>query len=180
MAGIINDSNAVQQGPAQGMKQLSPAAVRAAMTIPPELQDAYQRIVLAGRKIMYSPQMADQIKQLLAGPGAVSDKIAQGVVTLMGLILNQSNHTLPPKLIIPCTLELVTEAAELLRQAGLKVTDQDIAAAMASAMADVLQKVGVTPDQLGDAARKGAAMGNAPSPKPAPQPPQAAPAPTGA
>jgi hypothetical protein len=144
MAGIIQDVKSSQ--PAQG--GVTPQALRAKMQIPPQLQGQYQSVVAAGRKIMYSPQMGGQIQQLLQGPGTMGDKLGQGVLALIAILLDKTNRGIPPQLIIPAAIELVAEAGDFLSHAGVKVTDQDKAQGVSAVIQQILQKSGVSMDQL--------------------------------
>lgn len=160
----------------QPTTQITSEAMRAKMKLPPAMQGPYQRVVLAGQKIMYSQQMAPQIQALMKGPGTMGDKIGQAVVALIALLIDQSNHTLPPQLIVPSGVEFCTDFAALLRQAGQQVTDQDVAAGMEAMVSQVMQKLGVTPEKLG-ALAKGQPVPGAQPQQPTPQPqPAAAPA----
>ena len=118
------------------------------MKLPPKLQPAYERVVMAGKKVMYSPKMHDQMVELLKGPGSIGDKLGKGVVLLMGILISQSNHTMPPAVIIPAATELVAEAADFLRQSGMKVSDQDVAAGMAAMVSEIMQRAKIDPAQL--------------------------------
>lgn len=161
MAGIIasvKDSKAVEeQGepklpPGQEQQEeaaeLTPQAVRGQMQIPPELQDTYDRLVMAGKKVLYSEAMAPQIQELLRGEGELGEKLGQGVVALLAMLIDKSNGTLPPQLIIPAGVELVVEAGNFLKDAGQKVTKEDIAEGTAVLVGEILQRAGVSMDQL--------------------------------
>lgn len=139
MAGLIQNA---------GATALTPEFIRSKMQLPPQLQQAYERVVMAGKKIMYSEQMQPHMKELLKGKGSIGDKLGDGVVMLMGLLYAQSNHTLPPGVVIPAATELVVEAADFLRKAGMKVTDHDIAEGIAAMIAQVMQRAKISPDQL--------------------------------
>ena len=161
-----------QTPPAQSGNKLNTAFVQSKMQIPPNLQQAYQRIILAGKKIMFSPQMTPQIATLLKGADTPGQKIGQGVVALMAMLISQSNHTLPPQLIIPCACELLIEFGNFLRSSGVQVGDSDIADGMAVMISTIMQRVGIAPDQLqGMLQSKGR---TAPPAAPAPGAPQPA------
>jgi len=159
MAGIIasaRDSQAVEeQGEPKDLppqeeqgEDITPASVRGQMKVPPEMQDVYDRMVAAGKKILYSEAMAPQIQEVLKGPGEMGEKLGQGVVGLMAILVDKANGTLPPQLVIPIGIELVAEAAALLRDAGQKVTKEDIAEGVATLVGEILQRAGVSMDQL--------------------------------
>ena len=130
------------------MNQITSQSVRAKMKLPPAMVGPYQRVVMAGQKIMYSPQMLPQIQALLKGPGEIGQKMGQGAIALMGMLIDQSHHTLPPQLIVPAGIELITDFADLLTKAGQKVNDHDIALGMETYVGDVMQKLNITPEKL--------------------------------
>lgn len=179
MAGIIESAKsgkdteqAAAPAPAESAGgDLSPQGVRAQMEgkLPSELRSAYERVVMAGKKVMYSEQMAPQIQELLKGPGDMGEKLGTGVAGLMALLVDKANGTMPPQLILPAATELVAEAGAFLRDAGAKVTDQDIAEGMAVMVETILSKAGVSLDQLPELLKQQG--GQAPEPTAAPAPP---------
>jgi hypothetical protein len=134
--------------PKKDSSAVTPDSVRAKLSIPQDMQDGYQRIVLAAKKIMYSEQLKPQMMALLKEPGTTGEKIGKGVVALMAILYSQSNNTLPPQLIIPAATELVAEAADFLRKAGMKVSDDDVAEGMATMVEEILSRAGVEPEQI--------------------------------
>lgn len=96
--------------------QLNPQTVSSKMQIPPQLQNAFQRIVAAGQAMLYSPEMQQQIKQYLQQPGQMDDKLAQGIAYIMLLLFRKSNNTMPPQLIIPASVTLLMDAADFLNK----------------------------------------------------------------
>ena len=181
MAGIIESAKSgkdseertePQDNPAEEKAEgdLSPASVRAQVSgkLPSQLRSAYERVVMAGKKILYSEQMAPQIQQLLQAPGDMGQKLGTGVAALMALLVDKANGTMPPQLILPAATELVAEAGAFLKDAGAKVTDQDIAEGMAVMVETILSKAGVSLDQLPEMLKQ---QGGAPAPTTAPAPP---------
>jgi hypothetical protein len=134
--------------PRPAAADLSPKALRAKMTVPAALAGALDRIVLAGRKVLYSEQMKPQIVQQMQGPGDLGTKIGTGVVGLLAILMSKSNGTFPPQLVVPAAVILCAEAADLLRTAGANVTDPDIARAIAVATQEIMKRSGVKPEQL--------------------------------
>lgn len=174
MAGIIEQAKGAP--PEEESKGgITPAAVRSQMTIPPDKADAYDRIVAAGKKILYSEQMQPQIDELIQAPGDMGEKIGQGVVGLIALLLDQSNGTLPPQLIIPAATELVAEVGDFLKQSGMKVSDADISEGMASMVEILMEKAGVSPEQLPELLKQQGGAPAAPA-APAAEPPAPMPA----
>lgn len=165
---------ATPAGGAPAGGKITPQSVRSQMKLSPELQAPYERVVAAGRKILYSEQMTPQIQELLRGPGDMGEKIGKGVVALMAIMIAKSNNTMPPQVIIPAATELVAEAGDFLRGAGAKVTDGDIAEGMAVMVQEILARSGITPDKIPALLQQGGAPAQAAAPQ------AAAPAPQGA
>ena len=136
------------QGEAQG--DLSPQSVRAQLQLPDNLKDAYDRVVLAGMKVMFSPETHQKAMTFLSEENGPADqRIGQGVAALMGILIQQSNNTMPPQIVIPAGIELVAAAGDFLKQSGEAVTDDDIAGAMAEFTQVVLQQAGAdSPEKM--------------------------------
>lgn len=162
MAGLINtqrqaeeapdnsqpEAQAAPAQPGQGGQDISADSVRSQMQIPPELQSAYERVVTAGKKILYSEQMAPDIQQMLQGPGDMGQKLGHGITALMALLVSKANGTMPPQIIIPAAIELLADAADMLKKAGSKITPQDTAEGMAVLVQTILENAGVSPEDL--------------------------------
>jgi hypothetical protein len=135
--------------------QFSPQAIQAKMHLNPQQMQQFQRIVLAGQKVMFDQKTHKLLMQQLQGPGTVAMKIGQGVAGLMGLLMKESNNSLPPNLIIPAGMVLVAHAADFLRQTGQQVQDQDVAQAVKIMTTAILHAGGVDPDKLAAAGAGG-------------------------
>jgi hypothetical protein len=147
---------------------VTPKSVRSKMSMPKDMGAAYDAVISAAKRIMYSEEMKPQMVELLRGPGELGDKIGQGVVALMAILYTQTNGTMPPQLIIPAATELVAEAGDFLKKVGVKVTDNDIAEGMAAVVEQILGTAGIQPEQIPELiAQQGQ--------QPQPQPQQAAP-----
>lgn len=86
--------------------------------LPEELREPFERVVLAGMKILYSPKMKGTIEQELAKNAPVERKLAEGTAGLMALIDSQAKKGLPREIIIPAGIELLHEAADFLQSTG--------------------------------------------------------------
>lgn len=155
------------QGSADSM---SPKAVMAAMHVNPQQQEQLQRIVAAGMKVMFSQQTHQLMLDSMQGEGPVEQKLAQGVVGLMGMLWSESKGSIPPSLIIPAATVLMAEAADFMNQAGQPVTPEQFGAATEMMIDLLLKQGGVDSNKLAAAADGG---GGAPA---AGMPQQGAPA----
>jgi hypothetical protein len=117
--------------------------------VPQPLQAAYQKIVIAGMKIMFSAQTHPFMVKQLTKPGDQVDHVAQYIAGLLGVMYKQSKNTMPLKAGIPAAVALMCEALDFLEKAGkLQVTKDVIAQCTKGVAAYVMQKFGVTPQRL--------------------------------
>ena len=143
--GLINENMARPE--AQG--EISVESVRSEMNIPPELQNAYERVVVAGMKVMFSKETNKYVLKALESEGSNAQKLGTGVAELMLMLFTQSNKTMPPQVLIPAGTELVVQAADFVKQSGLMdVTNQDIGDGIQVMISIVLKAFGADPQKL--------------------------------
>ena len=131
-------------------KGLSPAALREKMVMPDDLKKVYERVVVAGKKIMYSPQTHELMLKQLKSEGAIEKRLGEGIGGLMVLLFKQSNSNLPPTVLIPAGTELLSDAVDYLNESGEEsVTDEQMADALLVMVGYLLTKFGVDPNKLG-------------------------------
>jgi len=143
-------------------------AIKAKMQIPPELKPEYDKIVLAGLRIMFDPKShKEMFLSQLDKEGDLAQKVGDGIVGLMYMLWQQSNQSLPPQLIVPCTFCLTLEAFDFLQRSGEPgATKEVLGNAVDISTTTILRKFGVDEAQLQQIAaqQKGATQGNAPAP----------------
>jgi hypothetical protein len=136
--------------------------------VPPEIKDVVDRVVAAGVKVMYSPQMQEQMKAAIESQDPVPKKMAENVTGLLLTLDKQAQipaprprsggavaspkSGIPDKALFPAGMELLGEAAEVLTSAGQPVTQEDYNEAARMMFVLVGQKLGGTPDQIMQAA----------------------------
>jgi len=145
--GIIEKGLNPQETPPEDGKYKS-AANKA---LPPDMQKAFDKTVLAGQKLLYSPEMTELIDKTLATDDPIEKKLAEGAVGLVGLLGKRAKPSLPPQVVIPATVELLMEGADFLTESGKieKPTPEQIKTAVHTAVALILHKQGATPQQIG-------------------------------
>lgn len=119
--------------------------------VPPALQPALQKIMVAGRNMMYAPthQGGTLANQVLAKPGDPLRNIAEGVVKLMLVMYKQSNKTMPLQAAIPATYMLLMEGLDYAESSGhIKVDSKAISAATKDCGALMLQAFNITPQMI--------------------------------
>ena len=164
---------------------LSPDEIQKQMKIPPELQRPYDRLVLAGMKVMFGQDSHQIMLKQLQKPGPISQKLGEGIGALVVMMFKESNGNLPPQVLIPAGVTLLLHAADFIKRSGMaEIANGDIGDAMETMVGILFKTFGIDPQKMvqlagnysQDAVKQGAAA--QPTPQPAPtQQPAAAPQP---
>jgi len=142
--GMIQDNMGRPQG-----NDLSAEAVTNNIKMPPELQEAYDRVVIAGMKVMFSDESHKMMLQFMDEEGPADEKLGKGIAGLMLILFKESNETIPPQVIIPAAVQLLMKAAEFAKQSGMgEISNEDIAGGIELMIAIILEKFGVDPTQF--------------------------------
>jgi len=142
--GMIQDNMGRPQG-----NDLSAEAVSNNIKMPPELQEAYDRVVIAGMKVMFSDESHKMMLQFMDEEGPADEKLGKGIAGLMLILFKESNETIPPQVIIPAAVQLLMRAAEFAKQSGMgEISNKDIAGGIELMIAIILEKFGVDPSQF--------------------------------
>lgn len=145
--------------PSSGGSVPSPNEVMGQLHLTPDLKPQLQRIVVAGMKVMFDAKTHQMMLQQLQGPGALADKLGQGIAGLMGLLQQESKNSLNPMLLVPAGLVLLAHAADYLNQTGVQVSPQDYGGAVENFVDTVLQQFKLDPNKVaavaGDAEKAG-------------------------
>lgn len=114
--------------------------------LPPAKQQALERIVVAGMKVMFDKQTHQMMLTELDAPGDMVTKLAEAATRLMILLYKHSNGTMPGDLIIPAGGVLMAKACEFLNHTGDTVTEDQFRQAL-TAMTKLIIKVASAPGQ---------------------------------
>lgn len=136
--------------------------------IPPELKDAVARVSAAGQRLMYSPDMRDELLQAVQSEAPVPQKMAENVAGLILTLDSQSSKGIPEGAIFPAALDLLAEAAEVLTEAGTKVTTEEYNEAARMLFVILGRKLGIPDEQLMATAEQAAGMKGQPAEAAAP------------
>ncbi len=105
--------------------------IESKIQLPPELRNAYERVVAAGMKVLFSKQTHKYMLDQLQAPGSNAEKLGQGIAKVMVFLFNESNGTMPQEVIVPAAMLLVMKAADFINESGKgKITDEEIGQAM--------------------------------------------------
>ena len=157
MAGLVN---APAPSARQPKNPMDPAQVMAAMHVNPKQKVQLDRIVAAGLRVMFDPKTHKLMLQSMQAQGPVEQKLADGVVRLMGMLWSESKASLPPELLIPAAMVLLAHAADFLNKTGQPVTPEQFGKANELAIDMILKQVGLSSDKI--AAKAGGAKTAAP------------------
>lgn len=117
--------------------------------LPPELQDAYTRVVAAGMKILFSKQTHKMMLDQLQAPGSNAEKLGQGIAKVMVYMFNESNGTMPQEIIVPAAMLLLLKAADFVNQSGKgNISDEEIGQAMEILIDSLFDGLGVDRGEL--------------------------------
>ena len=142
--GIIQEGMGRPEG-----DDLSTKDVSDNINVPPESQEAYERVVIAGMKVMYSKESHRMMLKELQKEGPIDQRLGKGIAGLMLLLFKESNGTMPPAVIIPAGIKLVMEAVDFMRSTKLATpTNGDIGNGVQIMIAIILEKFGVAPDKM--------------------------------
>lgn len=93
--------------------------------------DAMQRVILAGMKLMYDPKTFPLFKEGLTQDAPISQILSVQTAGLIKLLEDKSNNTIPKNIIAPSAIMLLTEMARFVTESGIaKPSDSDIKTAM--------------------------------------------------
>lgn len=142
--GLIQENMARPEG-----DDLDTETIKNNIQMPPELQEAYDRVVIAGMKVMFSKESHKLMLDELQKKGPIGQKLGMGIAGLMLVLFKESNETIPPQVIIPAGVNLLSRAADFIRKSGIdNITNADVGDAMEIMISTILQKFGVSPEQM--------------------------------
>lgn len=117
--------------------------------VPPQMREAYDKLVAAGMKIMFDKSTHKFMKQQMAAEGDMPTKLADGISSLMVMMLKNSKGAFPQQLIIPAGIELMLHAADFAAQGGgERITADDMGAAIQQFVFKLFEAAGVKSDAL--------------------------------
>ena len=119
--------------------------------MPEQMKTAFQKVVMAGKKVLYAPESAEMIDQIMQSEAEISEKLGSGVANLVITLDNQANGAIPKDVIIPAATVLLFDAADMLKQAGTQISAEEIGKAYEIMFYDIFAGYGMPSDQVDDA-----------------------------
>jgi hypothetical protein len=126
-----------------------------AKDIPPDLQEAFARVVKAGMKVMFSEQTHELMMEELSKDGDLEQVLGEGIAGLMLLLFKKSNETMPAQLLVPAGIYLLSEAADFTEKIMQDKMPPAVMADAIQVMTNIIfEKMGVPKDKLSAAMTK--------------------------
>lgn len=139
-------------------------------------QEDYLKIVVAGMKVLYTPQTHRMELGAIAkitGPRDVPANVAQGVLKLILLVYRESAGKMSIPMSIPAAVVLAMYLLEDIQKVkGITLTPDLIAQTTRAVVMALYQKYGIKPDQVQQVVKQG--YQRQPGKAPAAPPPQGA------
>lgn len=118
--------------------------------VSPKDKEAYDKIVLAGMKVMFEDEaMHAQLLQGLRDAQDPMQAAVEGVIGILGLLFQKSRNTMPVGPMILAGQSLMMEGLDFMEETGMiEVTPDLLAQATQSYIETLLPKLGMTPEKM--------------------------------
>jgi hypothetical protein len=140
------------QKPAAGAAKtvdVEPIIAAAGQKMPPQLKPMFDKVVLSGMRIMFDKSSHQMMLDTLDQPGPMAKRISDGIIQLMYLMWKQSNHTIPPQVIVPSATVLTLRAFQFLQESkDPEATPQVLGDALHAVVQGILDRFGASEDKL--------------------------------
>ena len=114
-----------------------------------KLGDAYDRVLTAGMKMMYSADNSQLMQDIILNDEIpVANKLGEGIANLLVMMDNTGNGTIPKEILVPVGVALMFEAADYLFEVGIEVTEDDLGAALELLIKGVFVGYGIDPAKI--------------------------------
>ena len=117
--------------------------------VPPADKAAYDKIVLAGMKVMFSKETHGQLMQ---GLQQAEDKLTtavEGIIGILGILFKESRNTMPVGPMILAGQSLLMEALDFMEQGQMiEVTPEVLGQATQSYIETLLPKLGMSAEKM--------------------------------
>lgn len=116
--------------------------------MPPEMKVAFQKVVLAGKKMLYSPDTREMINEVLNSEAEMGEKLGAGIANLMIMMDNQAQGAIPKDVMIPAGTVLLFDAADALKQSGETISSEELGQAYEIMFYNIFAGYGAEPEQV--------------------------------
>jgi len=146
MEGIIERNAATEQAAPRFDQNAEIAKMAQAMG--PEREEAFKRVVLAGKRILYGKETQGMIDQFMSADAPIEEKLGAGIANLLIMIDNKANGNIPKDVMIPAGTLLLFDAADFLRQSGERISVEQMGAAYEHMFYGIFAGYGAAPEQV--------------------------------
>ena len=116
-----------------------------------KLGDAYDRVLTAGMKMLYSADSSQMMQQIIMDEEIpIANKLGEGIANLLVMMDNQGNGTIPKEVLVPVGVALMFEAADYLFEVGIEFTEEDLGDGLELLIRAVLIGYNIDPSKLDD------------------------------
>lgn len=114
-----------------------------------KMGDAYDRVLTAGMKMMYSADNSKMMQDIITNEEIpVANKLGEGIANLLVMMDNTGNGTIPKEVLVPVGVALMFEAADYLFEVGVEVTEDDLGAALELLIKGIFVGYGIDPAKV--------------------------------
>lgn len=117
--------------------------------VPPKDKEAYDKIVLAGMKVLFSKETHAQLFNGLKESQDMMKSAVDGIIGILGVLFKESRNTMPVGPMILAGQSLLMEALDFMEQGGMiEMTPEALAQATQSYIETLLPMLGMTPEKM--------------------------------
>lgn len=117
--------------------------------VPPKDKAAYDKIVLAGMKVIFSKDTHGPLMQGLKESQEPIKTAVEGVIGLLGILFKESRNTMPVGPMILAGQSLMMEVLDFMEQGGMiEVTPDVLGEATQLYIETLLPKIGMSPQKM--------------------------------
>lgn len=114
-----------------------------------KMGDAYDRVVTAGMKMLYSPDNAKMMQEIITNEDVpIANKLGEGIANLLVMMDNTGNGTIPKEVLVPAGVALMFEAADYLFEIGVEFTEDDLGQALELLVKGIFVGYGIDPAKM--------------------------------
>lgn len=115
----------------------------------PEMKSAYERVLAAGKKMMYAPETAEAVQGLILDDEVpMKNKLGEGIANLVVMLDNQGNGTIPKDVLIPVGVTLMFEAVDYMYECGLEATAEELADGLELMVYSIYEAYNIPPEEV--------------------------------
>lgn len=121
----------------------------------PELREAYERVLVGAKKVMYAPDTAEAIQGIILDDSLpMKNKLGEGVANLIVMMDNKTNGTIPKDVLVPVGVSILFEAVDYMYECGIEVTPEELSDGMEMMVYGIFEAYGIPSKDVDDLIEK--------------------------